>query len=312
MQAENQQPSPEEIKKNCIFCKITNDEIESKKIGSSDNFIAILDVNPATPGHTLILPKEHIAVFPLAGPEIAGELGKFVKEISQKILQSLEVEGTSIYIGSGAAAGQQSPHAVAHILPRKAGDDAGMQPETQEIAEQTEIIKKIGAQLGIQNIEDEQLVQDEELTALVPVHASAAGEINIIPNEKFTIIEQAPDELIAKSFQIAMKLKSTLFDALQPAGTSMLIQNGIPAGQTEDRFKIRLIPRHENDSLDLAIKNNKIDPQRLAEIHGSFVNTIDYNSSSDNNETPTSDNIQHTKELDDEDDHLIKALKRRV
>ena len=44
---------------NCIFCKIINNEIPSKKIYEDDDFLAMLDIAPATKGHVLIVPKEH-------------------------------------------------------------------------------------------------------------------------------------------------------------------------------------------------------------------------------------------------------------
>ena len=44
---------------NCIFCKIANGEIPSAALYEDDEFRVILDVNPATKGHALILPKNH-------------------------------------------------------------------------------------------------------------------------------------------------------------------------------------------------------------------------------------------------------------
>lgn len=43
----------------CIFCKIVKGEIPSFKIYEDDDFIAFLDINPKSPGHTQIIPKEH-------------------------------------------------------------------------------------------------------------------------------------------------------------------------------------------------------------------------------------------------------------
>ena len=48
-------------KDNCIFCKIINGEIPSHVLYEDEQFKVILDVNPATKGHALILPKEHYA-----------------------------------------------------------------------------------------------------------------------------------------------------------------------------------------------------------------------------------------------------------
>ena len=44
----------------CIFCKIVNGEIPSKKVYEDDNVIAIMDVNPKVDGHTLVIPKKHV------------------------------------------------------------------------------------------------------------------------------------------------------------------------------------------------------------------------------------------------------------
>ncbi len=45
--------------KDCIFCKITLGEIPSTKVYEDDNFVAFLDIRPLSPGHTLIIPKDH-------------------------------------------------------------------------------------------------------------------------------------------------------------------------------------------------------------------------------------------------------------
>ena len=45
----------------CIFCKIANGEIPSATIYEDDDFRAFLDLNPATRGHALLVPKDHFA-----------------------------------------------------------------------------------------------------------------------------------------------------------------------------------------------------------------------------------------------------------
>jgi len=118
--------SPEEIrefqKKQCIFCQIIADKVPSKKIHEDDKSIAVLDINPATKGHVLLLPKEHYSIMPQVPSELMGDLFITAKEISQKILRSLKVPGTNIFIANGLVAGQNSPHIMVHIIPRKEGD----------------------------------------------------------------------------------------------------------------------------------------------------------------------------------------------
>lgn len=44
----------------CIFCKIVSGEIPAHKIYEDENFLAFLDINPQSPGHTQVIPKEHV------------------------------------------------------------------------------------------------------------------------------------------------------------------------------------------------------------------------------------------------------------
>lgn len=44
---------------NCIFCKIVRKEIPAEIVYENDEFLAFLDINPRSPGHTLVIPKEH-------------------------------------------------------------------------------------------------------------------------------------------------------------------------------------------------------------------------------------------------------------
>ena len=44
---------------NCIFCKIVKEEIPSYKVYEDENFLAFLDINPQSPGHTQVITKKH-------------------------------------------------------------------------------------------------------------------------------------------------------------------------------------------------------------------------------------------------------------
>lgn len=44
---------------NCIFCKIVKGEVPANKVYEDDKFLAFLDIHPQSPGHTLVIPKEH-------------------------------------------------------------------------------------------------------------------------------------------------------------------------------------------------------------------------------------------------------------
>ena len=116
------------IKEQCIFCKIGAGEIESKKIYEDAKVIAFLDINPASPGHTLVVPKQHATFLPQLSDQATAHLFAVVKRLSgilYEITQETAGEkqaGVNILQNNGGAAGQQVPHLHVHLIPRVEGD----------------------------------------------------------------------------------------------------------------------------------------------------------------------------------------------
>ncbi len=129
MSDEQQQLSPEEIQKriemmkeNCIFCKIVKKDIPSKIIFEDEICMAILDINPASIGHMLLMPKEHFMMMPMVPDEVLGHLGVISKYLSELLENTFDCKDVTTFIANGAAAGQQSQHFMMHIIPRYDGD----------------------------------------------------------------------------------------------------------------------------------------------------------------------------------------------
>jgi histidine triad (HIT) family protein len=116
------QDNAADVKQQCVFCQIIAGKISSRKIYEDESCIAILDINPANPGHTLILPKEHYSIMPLMPEKEMAAMFNAAKRVSRAMLRSLKADGTNIFIANGAAAGQKAPHAILHVIPRKQGD----------------------------------------------------------------------------------------------------------------------------------------------------------------------------------------------
>lgn len=114
--------SPEQLqelqKQNCIFCHIISGKVASKKIYEDDKVLAILDINPANPGHILLLTKEHYQVMPQIQDDEISYIFMVAKAISHTCLKALKAQGTNIFIANGSLAGQKAPHFMLHIIPR--------------------------------------------------------------------------------------------------------------------------------------------------------------------------------------------------
>lgn len=105
----------------CIFCKIVRGEIPADKTYEDDRFVAFLDIHPVSPGHTLLIPKEHHQWFYELPDDLYGELFALAKRLSSKLK---EQQGAD-YIKLGIV-GVDVPHVHIHLIPRKFKDKDGV------------------------------------------------------------------------------------------------------------------------------------------------------------------------------------------
>lgn len=100
----------------CIFCKIINKEIPSKIIYEDDIVIAMLDINPQSKGHTLIVPKTHYEDYTKLPSEILNHIYNVAQKIGNLIMTKLNQDGYSLIVNFGTA--QEIKHFHLHIIPK--------------------------------------------------------------------------------------------------------------------------------------------------------------------------------------------------
>ena len=126
LQEKIKQMSPEELKefqkKQCVFCQIIAGKVQSRKVYEDDKVIALLDINPANPGHMLLLTKEHYSIMPQIPDDEIAHVFMAVKALSNSMLRGIDAQGTNIIVANGIAAGQRAQHFMAHVIPRKDND----------------------------------------------------------------------------------------------------------------------------------------------------------------------------------------------
>ncbi|MFA5126562.1 MAG: HIT family protein [Patescibacteria group bacterium] len=108
----------------CIFCQIIAKKIPAKIIYEDEKYISILDINPNTRGHALVIPKEHVADFTSLTDEQAADFVKIVHRLAPQIIDILGVRGYNLGLNNGRVAGQLVDHVHWHIIPR--WDDDGL------------------------------------------------------------------------------------------------------------------------------------------------------------------------------------------
>lgn len=94
-------------------------EIPCQKVYEDTHVIAILDINPLSPGHTLVIPKEPAATMGELSDDAAQALGKVLPRISRAVCAAVGAEQYNIVQNNGPDAGQSVYHVHVHIIPRR-------------------------------------------------------------------------------------------------------------------------------------------------------------------------------------------------
>lgn len=101
----------------CPFC-----DLGPRVIAANDLAVAVRDKEPASKGHTLVIPKRHCAsFFDLTADEVRG-CHELLREERAKLLAEFHPDGFNVGVNDGAAAGQSIAHTHWHLIPRYRGD----------------------------------------------------------------------------------------------------------------------------------------------------------------------------------------------
>ena len=124
--------SGEDKEKKCIFCLISEGKLKSYKIEKNEQFIAILEINPLSKGHTLIIPKKHQGL-----KDMDNKILDIAKKISEKLTKTFSPK--DIKLSKNEVLG----HAMLEIIPIY-GDETEKKRATDEELEkiQKEILGK--------------------------------------------------------------------------------------------------------------------------------------------------------------------------
>lgn len=104
----------------CAFCAIVAGDAESHVVFEDEQTVAFLDHRPLFPGHTLVVPREHVETLPDLP---AGDLGAFfgvVQRIAGVMPEALDSEGT--FVANNNRVSQSVAHLHLHVVPRSRGD----------------------------------------------------------------------------------------------------------------------------------------------------------------------------------------------
>lgn len=117
----------------CPFCEIVQrDDPDAREVYRDEHVVAFFPLEPATLGHTLVIPQQHLVDIWALDEATAGYLAKVTLRVADAVRRVMEPQGLNIIQSNGEAATQTVPHVHVHVVPRWQDDAVGRiwPPET--------------------------------------------------------------------------------------------------------------------------------------------------------------------------------------
>ncbi len=230
----------------CIFCQIAAGKANSQKVYEDSELLVVLDINPANPGHCLVMTKAHYQVMPQIPDDVTGRMMEVVRKVSHAGLAALKAQGTSIFVANGAIAGQRAPHFMLHVIPRVHGDGIPLEIPKKDysLVEFNDTKKKLQQRIA-------------EALGMAPVKELPTT----IPEHKVTMVAEAKP-IPYRPAPVAAPPHEVQFIWQKPSGAHFDIK-GLPVYDVE--HVTRFLARHK-ELLDILQALGEIGPQHAIEL----------------------------------------------
>ena len=106
----------------CLFCKIVAGELPATIVADDERTVSFMDINPATRGHALVVPRAHAADLLEIGQEDLAACAAAAKRLAVRAKEALGADGVNLINACGAAAWQTVFHFHVHVIPRYRDD----------------------------------------------------------------------------------------------------------------------------------------------------------------------------------------------
>ena len=106
----------------CLFCKIIAGELPSQRVDEDERTVSFMDINPATRGHALVVPRAHWKDLREIDPEDLTAVALAAQRLASRAVNRLQADGVNLLNSCGATAWQTVFHFHVHVIPRYADD----------------------------------------------------------------------------------------------------------------------------------------------------------------------------------------------
>ena len=129
----------------CIFCKVLNGDLPSEKVYEDEHAVAVMDINPWTRGHAVVIPRRHAAdIFEIGDDDLSAVI-LAAKRLATRMRDTLGCDGVNLLQSNGAAAWQTIFHLHFHVIPGYEDDphELPTRPRPAQPEELAEVAKEI-------------------------------------------------------------------------------------------------------------------------------------------------------------------------
>ena len=106
----------------CVFCKILKGELTAQKVYEDPKTFAILDINPVSWGHTLVMPRDHFETWNDLPVDVVSALSLAAQNVARGVMKATGAQGFNLLMNNHRCSGQAIAHAHYHVIPRKTDD----------------------------------------------------------------------------------------------------------------------------------------------------------------------------------------------
>ena len=160
---------------------------------------------------------------------------------------------------------------------------------------------------------EEILYADDQIVVAVKDKVVTPGQLTVFPREHLTILEMVSQSLLEKCATMANKVSVAIFESLGSQGTNIIIQNGLGAGQTIPHFGIEIIPRQENDGLNLQWEPRQLMEDEVETAHALLQGAVTDIDDAEQEKKLKQTHSKETKKISQEKgkkNYLLKSVER--
>ena len=116
-----------------MFCEVIRAEAPASFAYQDDTVVAIMDIQPITQGHMLVVPREHAVLMSDLNETVAMRTFRVARKLASVVRRTLGASGVNLFVADGEVAFQDVPHFHVHVIPRYPNDGFGLTfPHTYE------------------------------------------------------------------------------------------------------------------------------------------------------------------------------------